>query len=250
MTTYEKWGLFLSIVAILIPIIQWIWNEWIQKPVLNYISAGRAYLFCNKSGSYIRVDGVFEALNKAITLKKVWISINREKDSRKLNLQWSTFSSPVTQSFVGNYIASADEAAHPFRVEANSVACAFIEFASINDSAQKMILPSFDAYAAACMKENFSNVEYHDALKSIQKTDEYSSAYTALDKEFFWDVGAYTATIQADYGKTSKKFTINFSVSESDYAKLRCNIDELLNSPIKARYGMPLAMQSVKIDIK
>lgn len=42
MTTYEKWALIMSGIAILIPIIQLIWKKCIQKPILSFLPTGRA----------------------------------------------------------------------------------------------------------------------------------------------------------------------------------------------------------------
>ena len=40
MTVYEKWALILSAIAILIPIIQWVWKKWIVQPKLNHYHTG------------------------------------------------------------------------------------------------------------------------------------------------------------------------------------------------------------------
>ena len=108
MTFYEFVAIILAAIAIIIPIVQAIWKKWIVRAKLKYYPTGRAYLYCNKSGSYISIEGVFEALRKPITVKKVAVSIERVKDSRKLNLQWSVFNSPVNQSIAGNFASSSE----------------------------------------------------------------------------------------------------------------------------------------------
>lgn len=45
MTVYEKWALILSAIAIMIPIIQWVWKKWIVQPKLNHYHTGYLYLF-------------------------------------------------------------------------------------------------------------------------------------------------------------------------------------------------------------
>ena len=111
-TIYELFALILSIIAILIPIIQWAWKKWVIKPVLYHLPTGRAYLFINRSGSYIQIEGVFEAKNKPISVKNVALKVLRVKDDKVLNLRWSTFTSPMSQRMGGNY-SSITETAHP-----------------------------------------------------------------------------------------------------------------------------------------
>ena len=135
-TIYELFALILSIIAILIPIIQWAWKKWVIKPVLYHLPTGRAYLFINRSGSYIQIEGVFEAKNKPISVKNVALKVLRVKDDKVLNLRWSTFTSPMSQRMGGNY-SSITETAHPIRIDGNSMICAFIEFADFYDSFQK-----------------------------------------------------------------------------------------------------------------
>ena len=71
MTIYEFLAIVLSAIAILIPIFQAIWKKWIIKEKLNFLPTGRIALFFNQSGSYIRVDGVYEAENKTISVKNI-----------------------------------------------------------------------------------------------------------------------------------------------------------------------------------
>ena len=102
MTFYELLAVILAAIAIIIPIVQAIWKKWFKKEKLNYISNGKAKLLFNQSGSYLQIDGVYEAINKPISVKKVAVQINRQKDDAKLNLLWSSFRSPVYQNIAGN----------------------------------------------------------------------------------------------------------------------------------------------------
>lgn len=102
MTTYEKWALIISIIAILIPIGQLIWKRYVIRARLNHYQTGNGYLFINQSGSYIRLQSVFEAVNKPISIKHISLSIERESDNQKKNYTWSCFTSPVNMQFIGN----------------------------------------------------------------------------------------------------------------------------------------------------
>ena len=60
MTPYEIVAICLSSIAIIIPIAQWAWKRWVQKPILNYHPNGTARLLFNQSGSYLQIDGVYD----------------------------------------------------------------------------------------------------------------------------------------------------------------------------------------------
>ena len=136
MSIYELLALIVSVVSLFAQIIKWAWKKWFKKAKLNYLPNGTANLFFNQSGSYLRIDGVYEALNKAVSIKNITISVKRKRDDAKLNLSWSYFISPVSQNLVGNYVQTTEKA-HPFRIDVDSIACAFIEFADPFDSSGK-----------------------------------------------------------------------------------------------------------------
>ena len=63
-TVYEILALTLSLIAILVPFIKWAWHSWIIKANLNFIPNEKMFIFFNRSGAYVRIDGAYEALNK------------------------------------------------------------------------------------------------------------------------------------------------------------------------------------------
>ena len=71
MTFYELLAIVLAAIAIIIPIGQAAYKKWFITPKLCFFPTGRALLFFNQSGSYIRIDGVYEAENKPITIRKI-----------------------------------------------------------------------------------------------------------------------------------------------------------------------------------
>lgn len=237
MTFYELLAIALAAIAILIPIVQAVWKRWIVAPKLNFLPTGRVTLFFNQSGSYLRVDGVYEAQNKPIAVKNISIKVTRKKDDQKLNLTWSSFISPVTQSVVGNHLQTT-ESAHPFRIEADSIMSAFTEFGDSFDSFGK----TFRTNTAALFKQipglRSANSTYEEAMKQYRASADYAAARSRLEKEFFWEIGKYNLEIIAEYGKTSKAFHYQISVDEHEHQRLTENIDEALLSPLKSVYGV------------
>ena len=249
MTTYEKWAIALSIIAILIPVVQFIWKTFIQQPKLNYYTTGSAHLFCNKSGSYIQVEGVFESLKQAVSVKNVSIEIVRDSDNKSMCLSWSVFVSPINQRFMGVF-ASANESAHPFRIEANQISCAFIEFSDSAQASTTTIEPEYNRLIrfSSNLRSRYNICE--DAISELKQSDEYSIAKKARENELFWKADSYKAIVSAQYGKKTKSFPLTFDVSEQECTRIHQNIEELLLVPIKECYGLKWQMQPVTIRVK
>lgn len=249
MTTYEKLAITLSVIAILIPIIQWAWRKWAVSPVLSHMTTGKAYLFFNTSGSYLQLEGVFEAERKPITVKNVELKVVKKQNSEALNLSWSVFNSPINQQIVGNY-ASTMEKAHPFRIEADSVVCAFIEFTDFYESATKSFNPLFNLLLNEAGKLIQSGLNYEQAYSKYIKLESYANAKNALSKHFFWTIGEYLATMEVEYGKKKRSFFYVFEVNESNNERLMSNFNETLLIPLKSVYNMQSSMQSVSIAVR
>lgn len=247
-TIYELLALVLSIIAILIPVIQWAWGKWVIKPVLNHIPTGRAYLFINRSGSYIQIEGVFEAKNKPISVKSVALKVLRTKDDKILNLRWSTISSPVSQRIVENF-SSITETAHPIRIDVDYIVCAFIEFADFYDSFSKTFQPYYDALIQQAYRISPLNILYDQAYQLFTSSDSYRIAKSLLDKELFWEIGQYEITLEAECEKDKCQFFYKFSINPDDYGRIESNLMETLIKPLKDLYSMPLAMTRVQVEL-
>ncbi len=249
MTFYEFLAIILAVVAIVIPIGQAIWKKWVVKGKLNFLPTGRVALFFNQSGSYIRVDGVYEAMNKAISVKNISAKVIRQKDDRTLNLSWSSFISPVNQNMVGAFLQTT-ETAHPFRIEADSIACAFTEFSDSFDSFGKKFRTNTASLFKRIPEIGKSCNSYELAEVQYKCLPEYIDARTLLEKEFFWEIGKYSIEIAAEYGKTCSNFKLEFSVGEYEHNYLLKNIDEALCSKLKSAYNMGWDYHTVLIEMQ
>ena len=248
MSIYELLALVISVVALVAPIIKWAWNKWGKKAKLNYMSNGTANLFFNQSGSYLRIDGVYEALNKAVAIKNITITIKRKKDDAKLNLSWSYFISPVNQNMVGNFVQTTEKA-HPFRIDIDSIVCAFIEFADPFDSVGKAFRLSTKELFAQTQQTKEFHKNYDEAVAAYRETAQYSQAKTIVEKDFFWEIGKYDIVICAEFGKEKKEFCFSMSVDEECHTRLHENVDESLLAPLKKEYGVAWCFQNVTVEI-
>lgn len=249
-TVYEVIALFLSFIAIMIPIVQWAWNRWLVKPVLNHLTTGKINPCFNRSGSYLRIESVYEAVNKPITVKHIALKLIRCRDEKKLNQVWSSFWSPITQNFSGKY-TSTIEGAHPFRIEKNSITTAFTEFEDLSNTLQRS-LSEFDRDVDFFVKDCLGQMlPYSETIARFEKQTFYKNMKDALMKEFFWDIGKYKAEIVVKYDDSEKTFSYSFVINEVEYNKLKHNVEETLLSPIKQAYNMLFDFQvvSLKLDV-
>lgn len=245
---YELLALLLSVTTILSSTLKWIWIKWIKKAKLNYLPNGTATLFFNQSGSYLRIDGVYEALNKAVSIKNITVSVRRKQDDAKLNLSWSSFISPVNQNLVGNYVQTT-ERAHPFRIDIDSMVCAFIEFADPFDSAGKAFRLNTKELFEKAKESVILQNNYDEAVIAYRQTKEYSKAKSSIEKNFFWEIGKYDVQICAEFGKTKEVYIFSMSINEENHKKLYENVDESLIAPLKKEYGVAWNFQNVVVEI-
>ena len=248
MSIYELLALIVSVVALIAPIIKWAWKKWFKKARLNYLPNGTANLFFNQSGSYLRIDGVYEALNKPVSIKNITVSVKRKRDDAKLNLSWSYFISPVNQNLVGNYIQTTEKA-HPFRIDVDSIACAFIEFADSSDSFGKAFRLSTKELFAQAQQSSVFYQKYDDAVTAYRETKEYLQSMNTIEKYFFWEIGKYDIVICAEFGKEKKEFHFAMYIDEEGHKKLHENIDESLVAPLKKAYGVAWNFQNAVVAI-
>ena len=252
MSIYEKYSIVISAIAVLIsiltPIIQWAYKKWIKSAKVKYYPTGQATLFFNQSGSYIRLNGVIESENKAVTIKKMSIALTRKRDDQKLNLVWTYLISPVSQSMLGNFVQTT-EIAHPFRVEADSVACAFIEYGDPSNSSSIKIR-KLCSDLKPIFQQNFVNKPYKEAIEICTKTPEYMDAKNSMLSDFYWEIGKYNAVVIIEYDKQKKKeFSYEFEVSDQSSLSLRHNIDESLIAEVKNANRVPLSFQAPFVEL-
>ena len=248
MTAYEIIAISIAGLSMLVSVIPLIWKL-IKRPILNHIPTGRGYLFINKSGSYVQIEGVFEAKNKALTITDSTVRIVREKDERVLNLSWSSFLSPVNQRIIGAF-SSTSETAHPFRIEADSVYCAFTEYSDINNSAYLSLEPLFMALDEEANKYRIITNNMDAIMERYTSSDAYIKAHDALQKQLFWEIGDYVFTLTAKHKKGSKTFNYTFNLDSGGYSLVKHNMEESLLFPLKTAFGVKTDFRNVQIRIE
>lgn len=189
MTKYEWLSLIISIIALVAPAARWIYKNWIKKEKLQYYPNGKITLYFNRSSSYLRLDGVLEALNHPISVKKMEVVVKKNQNTF-LTLPWSVFYSPVTQQISGVPIYSnLTEAAHPFKIQEDSIYCVFTEF-SDNDANNTIMFYLKDLFNKANELIIFER-DYTVALEQYKNCDLYREVKSKISSMYFWDIGKY-----------------------------------------------------------
>ena len=251
MSKYEMVSTAISIIAlalsVLIPVAQWAWKKWFRTAIVNYYPTGKGTLFFNQSGSYIQINGVIESKRKAVTIKNIKLSIVKQQNEQKLNLDWSILISPVNQSMLG-VIERTTEAAHPFKVEEDSIICAFVEYSDPLDSQGEKIRNICNKLQDETRKAA-SGCDYAEAIEKLKQNSEYINAKNRLMEDFFWTPGKYLMNVNVEYDNAKKTFPFEFHVSQNDYELLLMNVDESLITQLKKAYNMNYVFNSPQIEI-
>lgn len=58
MTTYELIAIILSILALVIPALKWLYDKFLKRLEIDFLPSGMITLLHNRSGSYITLGGV------------------------------------------------------------------------------------------------------------------------------------------------------------------------------------------------
>jgi hypothetical protein len=156
---------------------------------------------------------------------------------------------PANQRILGTF-TTATEIAHPFRIEANSVACAFIEFADFYNSSDKKLQPYFESVVDSISGLSPEFIDYHEAFQQYYNSSTYKQLKDALLSECFWEISQYELIITTEYENRKKDFSFTFDVSRETNDDIKYNMEELLKSFLNEKYKIPCRFKPVQVEIK
>ncbi len=247
MTKYELLSLIISIIALVAPAARWIYKNWIKKEKLQYHPNGKITLYFNSRSSYLRLDGVLEALNHPIYVNKMEVIVKKNQNT-SLTLPWYSLQSPFTQYLSGTpFCSNVTEVAHPFKIQEDSFYCVFAEF-SDNDAINTITF---------YLKDLSNKVDeliilardYSEALGQYKDCDLYREAKSKISSMYFWDIGKYEFVLRVSYLNSVKEFSFFGEIREFDYEKLYSNVEEVLLYPLKVAYKQQSNIKAISIDI-
>lgn len=246
MTVYEIIAIILSALALVMPVVKWSYDKYLKRLEIDFLPSGMITLFHNRSGSYISLGGVYEAQNKPATIKEISAKVVRKSDNATLSLIWSTFPSPVYRKVAGNFETSF-EAAHPFKVDADTLAPAFVEFSNsasnMDEISNGILSPVVNASIPLLSQPNIALLAVDASVKALP---EYSTAKLALNDHFFWKSGSYEIILTTIHSKGSFEKKYEFQLSNDESTSIRHNIDNLLVAHVAEHFRCSLQMNSVR----
>lgn len=257
MKDLDSLSTWISLVALIlsigIPLFQYIRKTYWVKAKIEFHHDGQVTLFFNKSGAYIRINGVIESRRKSVVIKKVNLELTHDKTSKKLHLPWFSFISPVTQTLVSNNFQQAStlskEIAHPFRVEANSIVCSFIEFGDPSQSTLIKIQKACSKFEQQISKQQLQK-SFSDTFKTLSTGQIYFEAKNEILNEYYWNLGTYSVDITIEYDNNEhEKFSYTFEIKEHEFDILRSNVDEILVIGLKEIYKEPWSLQTPSVTL-
>ena len=110
--------------------------------------------------------------------------------------------------------------------------------------------PYFDNLQQVCMSQTWGVMPFQSALSQYRGFKEYGEAKEALNKELFWQIGEYEATLEVDFDKRTSQFKFSFTVNKDEFEALKYNLTQTLDSYIYRMYGSQAQFKSVQIEVK
>lgn len=249
-TTYEFIAIILSTIALLIPILKFLYNKFICKARIELILFDNLKLFFNKSGPYCRVGIAINCLKQDSTISRFNMKIIREEDNATLKLGNCTFLPTITQSVSGNYLVS-QETSHPFNVKKDGIIPIVMEFSLSNNEVVNELKMVFTDNINYVNRELKDSTEYEQIKKRLLANDKYIEGSKRLLEEFFWKKGNYKMVIYCNYNNSyCEKKVFNFNITTQESEKLKNNIQEAFLSDLNQNFFIPNNFYVLQKDIE
>lgn len=138
----------------------------------------------------------------------------------------------------------------PFRIENDSIVCAFVQYADANGSADRTLNPLHSNLAKTAEELFKTSKTFDEAKAKYIDTDEYKVLKNEAMGFFFWKIGKYTAEIQTKFENKSTTFKYEFEVNETSNSDLIFDFEEILLIPLYNRYGFQTNMKTVQVELR
>ena len=247
MNTYEIISSILLLVSLVQPwVIKFFYH--FQKIQISFIPSTKIRLFYNKSGAYIYIGGVIEAKNHSAIIKKITAQVIRNKDNAELNLDWSSFVAPVYQSIGGNAVATS-EIARPFKIDVNSLAPIFVEFAIVNEQSSNKLAEIYKFIQEDTITINRQSSTLAEAMEKLCNSNNYKTFKDELLQTIFWQQSQYTLKLTIEYNQEeTMQCSYRFALDSNEALEFRNNIEKLLQHDLNQLYGINTTLFSPQKD--
>lgn len=190
-TAYELLAIVLSMLAIAIPFLKWLYKRIFLRLELKYLPNDYTItIYFNESGAYAELGFVLQCKNASIIVNNIKLCITRISDNATLLLDWSVFLSPYSQRVGGNSVYT-HETTHPLKIESNGLQLFIIQYSNTNNETVNK-LKQIHAEKMDAMKDwEYRSKSYDEAIASFKAQPKYSGYCDSILEEFFWKAGNY-----------------------------------------------------------
>lgn len=233
-TTYELIAILISLLALIMPLIVWLFKKIFFKTKLELYPTNQLNLLYNESGSYINIDFSLECKYKSAVIKNIETEIIRQCDNKKLELIQSTFRSPAYTLIGGNFVSN-NESAHPIKIDVDELKCIFLEESPKDGD----IINRLKTIHNNKMNGVEKSETYLLTLQKFKDKKSYNEMYAKLYEELFWKKSKYTMKIIIMYNKNEKLIKeFVFEIDEREAKLFEENVEKALNCRVGNMHGI------------
>ncbi|MHC1747339.1 MAG: hypothetical protein AB9856_02995 [Cellulosilyticaceae bacterium] len=243
-TAYEFLAIVLALLALITPLFKWVYQKILKKEVVNFYPSDKIKLFFNSSGAYLQLGGTFESKNRPAIVKDICVNVIRVKDNSKLELEWSSFVSPVFQR-IGNNPIITHETSRAFKIDTDGLVPAFIEFTIKDRKTKNKLEEIYNEITTISLQYRLQNIdrilsEYQEATEKLYQEEKYRKSHDELLKSMFWQASEYKVQLIVNYNNNqtfSKVYSLDILEEESE--SIEKNIDIILLNPLSNIFNRP-----------
>ena len=143
MSSYEKYSLIISIIAIAIsigvPLLQWLYKKTKRLKLSIIPFENNPLSLFNESGCYFKLMFCIQCENQDTTITSIEVTLKRQSDTWEKTYKWSSLDSIYLNWFGNNTANRINSAtyARPYKIKENTLEPFIIEFL-IQDDASKV----------------------------------------------------------------------------------------------------------------
>lgn len=271
MSSYEKYSLIISIIAIAIsigvPLLQWLYKKTkrLKLSIIPFENNPPSLLF-NESGCYFKLMFCIQCENQDTTITSIEVTLKRQSDTWEKTYKWSSLDSIYLNWFGNNTANRINSAtyARPYKIKENTLEPFIIEFL-IQDDASK-VNSECNANETSLFQFMHFNPDYQisscktiDELKTTiasikagyKRTNEYSSINKTLKQYFYWKADKYLLNLSIHYGVDKcKQCTYEFEISQEESDEFSKNFEEITFCRLHKSCNLPNNLFSLNKNIQ
>lgn len=233
-------SLIIAVVALMQPWVLWFWRRFLRRGTIAIYETGAIEVGYGSEGATIGLQGTLRARERDFFIRAIQVEVTRLKDHSQHDFDWLYFRSIST--VVGKPTEVALAVPSGFMLTAAQPEQSNILFfdRNLGDEIRPVLERVYKAYAEYYQKKLKDNPSAHGTgttpevnlvnpwnayFEEFSQTPSHVTAYTTLDRLFYWDSGEYTLRLMVKTAKPDGLFESrwNFKLTEDDVNRVRLN---------------------------